>query len=181
MALSATEFERLAIEQIDAVARVARSLTRSDADSDDLTQETYLKAVKARDRFELRPGGMRPWLLRILHNSWFNRLDRKSREPALLEPEALTQVPQSNDTASTGVHDIRWQDADQRLVRAIEQLPETLRTPILLWAIEDLTYSQIAEVMNVPVGTVMSRLHRARKALAERLDDLAREKGLVRE
>src|SRR5215218_2674883 len=89
MKISRTEFEKLAIEQLDAVDRVARSLTRSANEADDLVQETYVRALRACDSFDLQSFGIRPWLFRILHNLHTTRATRESRQPKAIPAEHL--------------------------------------------------------------------------------------------
>lgn len=158
--------------EVDAVVRMANILTRNPTEAEDLVQDTYLKAVGARERFELDARGIRPWLMRILHNTWLNRVQRRGREPASMDPETVDQMPGARSSASP--IDLDWRNADQRLVNGIQQLPDSLRTTLLLWALEELTYREIAEITAVPIGTVMSRLYRARQLLAERLAELVR-------
>src|SRR6188474_1019407 len=130
MKLSRDEFVRLAMEQIDAVDRVAHSVSRDNADAADLVQETYLRALRAYESFDLQAFGIRPWLLRILHNTHLNRVKRDRRSPlamdgnlldATAEPEAPTYIPPFEGTF-----------ADEDLNEAINQLPEDLRTILIL-------------------------------------------------
>jgi RNA polymerase sigma-70 factor (ECF subfamily) len=87
--LTPQEFERLALEQIDTLYRIARRLTRSADQAEDLVQETYLRAIRSRDSFQLQEFGIRPWLLRIMHNLHFSRAQRERRQPASLADEQL--------------------------------------------------------------------------------------------
>jgi len=176
MALTEVQFSELALRELDAVSRLARALCRNTAEAEDLIQDTFLKAIRSRNTFTLTEVGMRPWLLRILRNTWINRANRSKLEPDLLQPDLLEQLPEVS--ADLAFED--WRASDTRLVQAIEGLPEALRTTILLWAIEDLSYKDIADVTSVPIGTVMSRLHRARRMLADRLGELASEHGIDR-
>src|SRR5689334_11271283 len=108
MRLSRDEFVRLALAEIDAVDRVARSLVRSGAEADDLVQETYLRALKSCDGFELQSFGIRPWLLRILHNTHVNRAKREQKQPAATAAEHLDLMA-SNEAApalTEGFNDI---------------------------------------------------------------------------
>src|SRR3954471_16148024 len=167
MTLSADEFGRQALEQLDALARVAVSLTNNRAEADDLVQETYLRALRAREQFEPREHGVRPWLLRIMHNIHITRLTRAKRQPVATDPldlevrnAAFPPVPPELD--------------DTVRVSLAELAPE-LRSALTLWAVEELSYKEMAEVLDVPVGTVMSRLYRARHALAAKLRERAPE------
>jgi RNA polymerase sigma-70 factor (ECF subfamily) len=164
MIVSRTEFSTLALAELDAVHRVARSLSRDASEADDLVQETYLRALRAQPDFELRHFGIRPWLLRILHNTHLNRVKKNRRQPMSLEAETLESVaPASPDVAMPpappGTID------DEELKQALSQLPPDLRTILILWAVEELSYKEMADVLDVPVGTVMSRIHRARQKI----------------
>jgi RNA polymerase sigma-70 factor (ECF subfamily) len=170
MVLSRDEFVRLAMAELDAVDRVARGLTRDPATAADLVQETYLNALKAHGRFELEAYGIRPWLLRILHNVHINRVKRDRREPAGLSGEQLDAVVGPDASAQRppeetvpGEGPLVFDDAG--LNAALDALPAELRTILILWAVDELSYKEIADVLSVPIGTVMSRLHRARQRL----------------
>lgn len=167
--MEASEFSRLLLEQLDAVDRFAQSLTRSRAEADDLVQETMLRALRSRDSFELKSFGIRPWLYRILHNLHLNRLSREQLRPKPVEAEVL----ESNIPPPMRVQD------DVELERALRALPEDLRSIMLLWAVDELAYKEIADVLDIPIGTVMSRLYRARVKLRELLADhpMARQQG----
>jgi RNA polymerase sigma-70 factor (ECF subfamily) len=182
MALARDEFERLALAEIDALYRMARRLTRDPNRSDDLVQETYIRALRSRDSFELQEYGIKPWLLRIMYNLHLNRADREKRQPTALAEDALDGL----STSAVGEGDLpidpsSFQAMDEQLVRALDELPEDYRTIILLWAVEELSYKEIASTLEIPIGTVMSRLHRARHRLAEQLRQHALEEGLIRE
>jgi RNA polymerase sigma-70 factor (ECF subfamily) len=168
MRVSRDEFVRLALEQIDAVDRVARSLARNSAEADDLVQETYLHALKAHDGFDLQSYGIRPWLLRILHNLFVNRVKREQRQPASTPAEQLDFLPGKEaspvSAAGNGFNDVH-------LDRALNELPADLRTILVLWAVDELSYKELADVLSIPIGTVMSRLHRARNRLSALLAD----------
>lgn len=157
---------------------MAHHLTRRDEEAADLVQETFLRALAAQDRFELRESGVRPWLFKILHNVFFTRLARDKRGPALLEE--VGETPQAGDDQAPcwDLATLDWEQVDDRLKRAIDDLPPHYRSVLLLWAVEGLKYREIADVMGVAIGTVMSRLSRARALLARPLEQLAREHGL---
>jgi RNA polymerase sigma-70 factor (ECF subfamily) len=169
MKISRLEFEMLAVEQLDAVDRVARSLARNPAEADDLVQETYVRALRAAGSFELQSFGIRPWLFRILHNVHATRAVRESRGPQALADQQLQSIP-----ADTGQRFAAgaFRGADD-VESAMQQLSPDLATTLMHWAVDNLSYEQIAEVMDVPIGTVMSRLHRARQKLALSLQSFA--------
>lgn len=177
---AAEEFERLALEQLDTVYRVARRLARDPARAEDLVQETYLRALKARDSFNLQEYGIRPWLLRILYNLHLSRAEREGRQPVGIEEEHLAQTPAKPEGAPP-VYPGNFEGMDEELARAIEGLPEEYATVLLLWAVEDLSYKEIAQALGIPIGTVMSRLHRARQKLAEELREYALAQRIIKE
>lgn len=174
-------FEQLALPHLDAVYRLARRLASDPAEAEDLVQEAFMRAYRAFDGFELREFGIKPWLLRILHNTFYTSRVRQKREPTLLDDldfaraaEELTDVA----VEPPRIDGIDWDDFDQELKRAIGRLPEEYRVVLLLWAVEELSYKEIAQVIECPVGTVMSRLYRARQTLGASLADYARRRGL---
>ncbi len=179
MKLEPQEFERLAMEQLDAIYRMARRLTRDENRTDDLVQETYLRAA-ARDNFDLQQFGMKPWLLRILYNLHLSRAQRDVRQPLAVDDDKLDAVPASSGDLPP-VNPRSFEVMDQRLVHAIDELPDEYRSVLLLWALEELSYKEIADVLDVPIGTVMSRLHRTRQKLLTDLRDLAVEERIIRE
>ena len=173
-------FRQLAIAEFDSVYRMAIHLIRHRDGAADLTQETYLRAFKAEKNFELRSKGIRPWLFKILHNAYYTQLGKQRREPTLAEDLHSQTAAQELETPSPcwDLAALDWEQVDDRLKRAIEQLPVHYREILLLWAIEGLKYREIADVTGVAMGTVMSRLYRARAILSEKLATLAIEKGI---
>jgi len=180
MKLSPPEFEKLALEQIDMLYRIARRLTRDPGRAEDLVQETYLRALRGRDKFDLQQYGIRPWLLRIMHNLHVTRSEREAHQPASMEDEHLdTQALAPID--SLPLDPASFEGMDEHLVKAIHQLPPEYQTVLILWAVDELAYKEIADALGVPIGTVMSRLHRARQKLSEQLRDYAIKEGIIRE
>jgi RNA polymerase sigma-70 factor (ECF subfamily) len=179
--LERTKFEQLALEHLDAVFRMAMQLTRHPDEASDLVQETYLKALKVADRFQEKGGGIRPWLFKILHNVFYTRLARDRRQPTAVEDLSGaddTQPGPEDPAPAWDLAALDWEHVDGRIKLAIERLRPEYRTVLLLWGVEGLKYREIAEIEGVPIGTVMSRLHRARGILAQELHDLAEETGL---
>jgi RNA polymerase sigma-70 factor (ECF subfamily) len=181
MKLSQQQFERLALEQMDTVYRVARRLARREDRAEDLVQETYLRALRAKDSFKLEEYGIRPWLLRILYNLHVSKGQRDGRRPIAMDDEHLQMIEQGSNGDALPIDPASFEGMDQRLVRAIESLPPEYQAVMLMWAVEELSYKEMAHVLDVPIGTVMSRLHRARQRLADQLRDLAVEGRLIRE
>lgn len=175
------ELRELLLAEMDSVYRMAMHLSRHPDEAADLTQETYLKAFKAEASFELREQGVRPWLFRILHNTFYTKVGKRKREPTIADDLAHSSVPSELDSPPPAwdLQSLDWEQVDDRLKHAIDNLPEHYREVLLLWAVEGLKYREIAEVLDVALGTVMSRLYRARATLSRELADLAAELGIV--
>ncbi len=170
-------FETLALQHLDAVYRMALQLVRNPDEAADLVQETYLKALRAAGRFEERGGGIRPWLFKILHNIFYSRVGRGAGPLALDDLDRISDGAPGPGEPGPGrdLASLDWEHVDERLKAAVDRLRPEYRTALLLWAVEGLKYRQIAEIQEIPIGTVMSRLHRARSILAEQLSELAEE------
>jgi RNA polymerase sigma-70 factor (ECF subfamily) len=182
MKLPQAEFERLAIEQLDLVYRVARRFTGEASRAEDLVQETYLRALRSRDNFDLQQFGIRPWLLRILHNLHLSNAERDGRRPVAMDDEHLELADaRKNGPPSLPIDPRSLEGMDEQLVRALDGLQQEYRSVLMLWAVEDFSYKEIADALSIPLGTVMSRLHRARQRLSEQLRDYAVQERIIRE
>lgn len=174
-------FTEMALAEMTAVYRLAVYLS-SRQEADDLVQETYVRAFRSMATYKPTEHGMRPWLFRILHNVVYDRLSEDSRRRLALDAlqEEQTSRPGASADHSSANDDraIDWEQVDGRLRTAIEALPLHHKSIFLLSAVEGLRYREIAAVAGVPVGTVMSRLCRARALLAERLTGIAGEQRL---
>jgi RNA polymerase sigma-70 factor, ECF subfamily len=177
-------FELEAMPHLEALYVAARRMTRSATEADDLVQETMLKAYRFYDRFE--PGtNMRAWLLKIQTNAYINRYRRRIRERSFREGEDAQPVSESlMSRAAVRALANPLDEAQRRVLAsaiqdALHELPEGQRVLIVLADLEELSYKEIAEVLGCPVGTVMSRLHRARKAMQKQLIDHAVDMGIV--
>jgi RNA polymerase sigma-70 factor (ECF subfamily) len=183
MTIPRREFEKLALEQIDTLYRMARRLCGRAGGAEDLVQETYLRALSASGKFQLEEFGIRPWLLRIMHNLHITRMGRNQRQPQALDESQLDTAgfaAAAVEFAAGETADL-FEGMDEQLAAALEELPPEYQQVMLLWAVEDLSYKEIAIVMDVPIGTVMSRLHRARQKLSTQLHDYAQRNRLIRE
>ncbi len=170
----AEQFEQLALVHLDSVFRMARRLARDESEADDLVQETYVRAFRAFGKFELREHGMKPWLLKILHNCFYTHRGKTNRQPTSLDDATIEQFRDTGvAVVETSAAEVDWDAIDEELKHAVDGIPEDYRVVLLLWSFEELSYKEIAEICDVPVGTVMSRLFRARRLLADKLADFA--------
>jgi RNA polymerase sigma-70 factor (ECF subfamily) len=178
-------FEAEALPLLPGMYSAAYRLTRNAADAEDLIQETFLRAYRAYQQFE--PGtNLKAWLYRILTNSFINSYRKKQREPQTVSDEEVQDWYLYSKMAEDGMEPsaeaaVLESLPDEDVQEALSSLPEQFRMAVLLADVEGFSYKEIAEIMGVPIGTVMSRLHRGRKALEKRLWDVVRERGLVRD
>ncbi len=162
----------------------ALRLTRRPVDAEDVLQEAFLKAFRAYDSFEAGTN-LRAWMYRIVTNTYINRYRKNQRRPDEVELEDVGELYLYRRLHSVGGSSASAEREaldgliDDRIRDAIEALPENFRLPVLLADAEGFAYKEIAEILEVPIGTVMSRLHRGRKALQKELYDLAVERGIV--
>jgi RNA polymerase sigma-70 factor (ECF subfamily) len=179
-------FAEQAMEYMSPLYSAALRMTRNPADAEDLVQETYLKAYRGFGGFT-EGTNLKAWLYRILTNTYINSYRSKKRRPdetELDEAEDLylyrrlggLEAVAAGRSAEDELMDFF---TDQEVKDAIESLPEQFRIAVLLADVEGFSYKEIAEIVDVPIGTVMSRLHRGRKALQKRLFDFASQRGLV--
>jgi RNA polymerase sigma-70 factor (ECF subfamily) len=179
-------FQREALPLLDSLYGGALRMTRNQADAEDLVQETMLRAYRSFDRFE--PGtNLKAWLYRIMTNAYINTYRKRQREPQKVSQEDiedfdLYQELKDHDPAFSATPETIVLDnlLDSDIIQAIDDLPDQFRMAVLLSDLQGFSYAEMAEIMDVPMGTVMSRLHRGRKALQKRLLDLAKERGIVR-
>jgi RNA polymerase sigma-70 factor (ECF subfamily) len=174
-ALSA--FERDALAALDSLYRTALRLSRDRADAEDLVQDTYLKAFRAADRFE--PGtNLRAWLFTILHNTARNRFRDRARDTVAIDSDIVDRAadappPGSRDGAETVASPetlLLRETLAPELQAAIDALPVAFRQAVWLRDVEEFSYAEIADMLDVPIGTVMSRISRGRHLLFERLN-----------
>lgn len=181
-------FERDAMEYAPQLYSAALRMTRNPADAEDVLQETFLKAYRAYDTFE-EGTNLRAWLFRILTNTYINRYRKQIRRPSEVDLGDVEDLYLYRRVGSAAVSD-SLRSAEEEVLDtfvesevkdAVESLPEHFRLPVLLADVEGFSYKEIAEIMDIPIGTVMSRLHRGRKALQKALFEFARERGLAAE
>ena len=177
-------FEQEAIPFMPELYAAALRLTRNRSDAEDLVQETFLRAYRGFGGFE--PGtNLRAWLYRIMTNAYINTYRKRQREPQVVSNDEVPEWYLYDKLGAEGVEasaEARVLEAlpDQDVQEALASLPEQFRLAVLLADVEGFSYKEIAEILDIPMGTVMSRLHRGRRALEKRLWDVMRERGLVR-
>jgi len=180
----ASIFEADALPYLDQLYGTALRMTRSPADAEDLVQDTYAKAFAAFRSYE-QGTNLRAWLFRILRNTFINNYRKAQRQPSSGPSEELTdgQLLDLEQRNSGGVRSAENEAlerlGDDEIAAAMATIPEDFRTAVYLADVEGFSYKEIADIMETPVGTVMSRVHRGRKALRALLADYARERGLL--
>src|SRR6266852_1175373 len=171
----AAAFEAEALATVDSLYRTALRLTRVPADAEDLVQATYLKAFRAADQFE--PGtNLRAWLFTILHNTARNRARDRARDTVAIDSEVVDRAadgppPGSASAGAAGTPETLLLRATLApdLQAALDALPDAFRQDVWLRDVEEFSYAEIAEMLSIPVGTVMSRLSRGRRLLFDKL------------
>jgi RNA polymerase sigma-70 factor (ECF subfamily) len=174
----ARRFEAMAAPHLDAAYNLARWLTRNPHDADDVVQEAYLRAFRFFGTF--RGGDGRPWLLAIVRNTFYSWLEKNRHAQAEVEYNEASPGIELMEAAagdevlhSTNPERLLLRAADQRLVeQALAKLPAEYREILVLRELEDLSYKEIADIVGLPLGTVMSRLSRARERLRKQLESM---------
>ena len=179
-----TNYERIFEEEFypnaDALYNFAFNLTYSEADANDLVQETYMKAFRFIDKY-IEGTNAKAWLFKILKNAFINQYRKESKRPTKVDFEEIVSYQNEEDSKYSGYIDLR-QEIYQTMMgdevtNAVNALPVDFRSVILLCDIEGFTYEEIAKIIDIPIGTVRSRLHRARNMLKEKLKEYAAQYG----
>lgn len=177
-------FERDVLPLLPNLYAAAMRMTRNPSDAEDLVQDTYLRAFRGFAGF--REGtNLKAWLYRILTNSYINTYRKRQREPQTVDgPDDIEEWYLYDKLGGRSVEvsaevEVLDRLPDSEVKAALESLPENFRIPVLLADVEGFSYKEIAEIMGTPIGTVMSRLHRGRKALEKALWQTATERGLI--
>jgi RNA polymerase sigma-70 factor (ECF subfamily) len=180
-------FAELAMPYASQLYSAALRMTRNAADAEDLVQETYFKAYRSFATFH-EGTNLRAWLFRILTNTYINNYRAKQRRPDETDLDDIEdfylyrRIGAIEEALASRSAEDELMDVftDDEVKQALEDLPENFRLPVLLADVQGFSYREIAEILEVPIGTVMSRLHRGRKAMQKALYDFAAERGLTR-
>jgi RNA polymerase sigma-70 factor, ECF subfamily len=180
-----SRFEAEALPLLPGMYSTAFRLTRNASDAEDLIQETFLRAFRGFHQFQ-EGTNLKAWLYRIMMTTFINSYRKKQREPQTVSDEDIADWYLYSKMAESGVEPSAETEVieslpDEDVQEALSSLPEQFRVAVLLADVEGFSYKEIEEITGVPIGTVMSRLHRGRKALEKRLWDVMRERGLVRD
>jgi RNA polymerase sigma-70 factor, ECF subfamily len=179
-------FAEAAMEHMPSLYSAALRMTRNPADAEDLVQETYLKAYRAYDSFQ-EGTNLKAWLYKILTNTFINSYRARKRRPEQADVDDIEDLYlfrrlgglEASTAGRSAEDEVMDLFTDSEVKEAHESLPESFRMAVLLADVEGFSYKEIADIMDVPIGTVMSRLHRGRKALQRALVEFGRERGLV--
>jgi RNA polymerase sigma-70 factor (ECF subfamily) len=179
-------FADLAMEHMSSLYSAALRMTRNPAEAEDLVQETYLKAYRSFGTFQ-EGTNLKAWLYKILTNTFINTYRAKKRRPEQTELDEVEDLYlyrrlgglEAAAAGRSAEEEVLDSFTDDEVKSALESLPEQFRLAVLLADVEGFAYKEIADILDIPIGTVMSRLHRGRKALQKALYDFGRERGLV--
>jgi RNA polymerase sigma-70 factor (ECF subfamily) len=181
-----TEFERTALVHLDAMYGAAYRLTRNPRDAEDLVQDSLVRAYRFWDSFQ-QDSNCKAWLLRIVTNTFINEYQRRKRSREVLDAATSEQAATDGVLVHADATDkvsperaMLASSVSDDVQRALEQLPDDFRTAVILCDMQGLSYKEIADIMETPVGTVMSRLFRGRKLLAAALREFAVSEGYVK-
>jgi RNA polymerase sigma-70 factor, ECF subfamily len=180
------EFSELAMQYMGSLYSAALRMTRNPSDAEDLVQETYLKAYRAFGSFK-EGTNLKAWLYRILTNTFINSYRARKRRPEQTDIDDVEDLYlyrrlgglEAVSAGRSAEEEVLEHFTESDVKEAVEALPEQFRMAVLLADVEGFSYKEIADILDIPIGTVMSRLHRGRKALQKTLHDFGMQRGLV--
>jgi RNA polymerase sigma-70 factor (ECF subfamily) len=174
------DFEEEIIPHLDAMYNFALRLTSDPSDAEDLVQDTIVKAFRFFDSYE-KGTNAKAWLFRILKNSYINNYRKKSKKPSQVDYDEVStfyETIRAERTDTSDLEDRMFRELiDDDISNALDELPEDFRTVVLLCDIEGFTYEEISNMLDVPIGTIRSRLHRGRNLLKSQLMEYAKQRG----
>jgi len=172
------EFESLALPYMDSFFSAALRMTRNETEAEDLLQDAYLRAYRFFDKFE-KGTNFRAWLFKIIRNVYINKYRKQSKAPQMMDvadAEAIGSLSET-DTPERQIFD---KLLDDDITKALDTLPDDFRITLVMSDLEGFSYKEIAEILDCPIGTVMSRLHRGRKLLRKNLTEYAKDRGYLK-
>ena len=180
------QFTSDAMQYAPQLFSTALRMTRSRSDAEDLVQETYIKGWRSFHTFQ-EGTNLRAWLFRIMTNTYINKYNAQKRKGTEVELDDIEELflykrlgsIDQSQLSSSAEDQMLELFTDDEVKNALEELPEDFRVPVLLSDVDGFSYKEIAEMLEIPIGTVMSRLHRGRKAMQKMLYEYARERGLI--
>ena len=182
------DFTHDAMQHAPQLFSTAMRMTRNRSDAEDLVQETFIKAWRSFTTYQ-QGTNLRAWLFRIMTNTYINKYNAQQRKPTETELDDVEELFLYKRLGSVDQSQLSQSAEDQMLSlftddevkKALEELPDQFRIPVLMSDVEGFSYKEIAEILEIPLGTVMSRLHRGRKAMQKMLYEYAKERGLINE
>ena len=182
------DFTHDAMQHAPQLFSTAMRMTRNRSDAEDLVQETFIKAWRSFATYQ-QGTNLRAWLFRIMTNTYINKYNAQQRKPAETELDDVEELFLYKRLGAVDQSQLSQSAEDQMLSlftddevkKALEELPDQFRIPVLMSDVEGFSYKEIAEILEIPLGTVMSRLHRGRKAMQKMLYEYAKERGLINE
>ncbi|HKL14720.1 MAG TPA: sigma-70 family RNA polymerase sigma factor [Balneolaceae bacterium] len=179
-----SDFNEEIIPHLDALYNFGLRLTSDPNDAEDLVQDTIVKAYRFFSSYE-KGTNAKAWLFRILKNSYINNYRRKSKKPQQVDYDEVAtfyETIRAERTDTSDLEDTMYRELiDDDITNALDQIPEDFRTVVLLCDVEDFTYEEIANMLDVPIGTIRSRLHRGRNLLKAQLLEYAEDRGFIEE
>ena len=182
------DFTHDAIQYAPQLFSTAMRMTRNRSDAEDLVQETFIKAWRSFATYQ-QGTNLRAWLFRIMTNTYINKYNAQQRKPTETELDDVEELFLYKRLGAVDQSQLSQSAEDQMLAlftddevkKALEELPDQFRIPVLMSDVEGFSYKEIAEILEIPLGTVMSRLHRGRKSMQKMLYEYAKERGLINE
>ena len=182
------DFTHDAMQHAPQLFSTAMRMTRNRSDAEDLVQETFIKAWRSFATYQ-QGTNLRAWLFRIMTNTYINKYNAQQRKPAETELDDVEELFLYKRLGAVDQSQLSQSAEDQMLSlftddevkKALEELPDQFRIPVLMSDVEGFSYKEIAEILEIPLGTVMSRLHRGRKSMQKMLYEYAKERGLINE